>query len=239
VAGMQDIPGGDLQRIVLGACHGAAGSHLVAAGGLAVLRCLLLKRCSYATTATLRVHSEGLDIAFPERFAIVYYRGPARLGANYLDEVAQEASAPGAVKGAEHVRFLRLRHAGDQIPILSQHAGRQDAHLLEGRRPGLDLTHLDLPSRLGNTVIHRPIMPPANAERAARAARRRGSRGYQVNWLGPGITQARRGMQVQNAFTGANEDVRRAVDASGINCQAMSIKNTNVYFTSVGCRRAG
>jgi hypothetical protein len=167
VAGMQDIPGGDLQRIVLGACHGAAGSHLVAAGGLAVPRCLLLKRCSYATTATLRVHSEGLDIAFPERFAIVYYRGPARLGANYLDEVAQEASAPGAVKGAEHVRFLRLRHAGDQIPILSQHAGRQDAHPLEGRRPGLDLTHLDLPSRLGNTVIHRPIMPPANAERAA------------------------------------------------------------------------
>lgn len=207
MAGMQDIPGGDLQRIVLGACHGAAGSHLVAAGGLAVLRCLLLKRCSYATTATLRVYSEGLDIAFPERFAIVYYRGPARLGANYLDEVAQEASAPGGVKGAEHVRFLRLRHAGDQIPILSQHAGRQDSHLLEGRRPGLDLTHLDPPSRLGNTVIHRPIMPPANAERAAEGSPEPRQSRVSGELAGPGITQGQRGMQVQNAFTAAEADV--------------------------------
>jgi len=29
------------------------------------------------------------------------------------------------------------------------------------------------------------------------------------------------------------------INASGINCWAMSIRNASVYFISVGCRRAG
>ena len=68
--------------------------------------------------------------------------------------------APGAVKGGEHVRFQRMRDAGGQVAVLGQHAGRQDEHLLEGRRPRLDLQHLYLPSGLISTVIHPPIMPP-------------------------------------------------------------------------------
>lgn len=74
VTWVQNIPGGDLQGIVPGACHRAAGSHLVAAGGPALSRCVLLKRGSYATTALLRIDAEGLDVAFPERFATVHYR---------------------------------------------------------------------------------------------------------------------------------------------------------------------
>lgn len=33
MARVQDVPGGDFQGIVLGACHRTAGPHLVAAGG--------------------------------------------------------------------------------------------------------------------------------------------------------------------------------------------------------------
>src|SRR5437764_469914 len=51
VAGVQDIPGGDLQGIVPGACHRAAGSHLVAAGDPALLSGVLLERGSYAAAA--------------------------------------------------------------------------------------------------------------------------------------------------------------------------------------------
>ena len=46
----------------------------MAADGPAVPRCVLLKRGSYATTASVRIDSEGLDIAFPERLAVVYHR---------------------------------------------------------------------------------------------------------------------------------------------------------------------
>lgn len=46
--------------------------------------------------------------------------------------------------------------------VLSQHAGRQDEHLPEGRCPGLDLQHLYLPPRLISKVIHPPIMLPAD-----------------------------------------------------------------------------
>jgi len=92
---------------------------------------------------------------------MVHYRGPALLGADHLDQVAQEAGAPGAVKGGEHVRFQRMRDAGSQVAVLGQHPGCQDEHLLEARRPGLDLQYLYLPSRLLSTITHPPIMPPA------------------------------------------------------------------------------
>lgn len=128
MAGVQDVPGGDLQGVVLGACHRAAGARLVAAGGPALSCCVLLKRGSYSAAASLRIDSEGLDVAFQERFAIMYYRGPALLGADHLDQVAQEPGTPGAVKGGEHVRFQRMRDAGSQIAVLGQHAGRQDEH---------------------------------------------------------------------------------------------------------------
>ena len=75
--GVQDIPGGNLQGVVLGACHWAAGAHLVAADGPAPPCCVLLKRGSYSAAASLWIDSEGLDIAFQERFVIVQYRGPA------------------------------------------------------------------------------------------------------------------------------------------------------------------
>jgi hypothetical protein len=100
---------------------------------------VLLKSGSYSAAASLRIDSEGLDIAFQERFVIVHYSGPALLGADHLDQVTQEAGAPGAVKGGEHVRFQRMRDAGSQIAVLGQHAGRQDEHLLEVRCPRLDL----------------------------------------------------------------------------------------------------
>ncbi len=159
-AGVQDVPSGYLQGIVLGACHRAAGAHLVAAGDPASPCRVLLKRGSYPAAASLRIDPEGLDIAFPERFAVADDRGPALLGADHLDQVAQEAGAPCAVEGGEHVRFQRMREAGSQVAVLGQHAGRQDQHLIEGRCPGLDLSHLYSPSRLVSTVIHPPIMPP-------------------------------------------------------------------------------
>jgi len=184
VAGVQDVPGGYLQGVVLGACHRAAGAHLVAAGGPAPPCCVLLKRGPYSAAASSRIDSEGLGIAFHQRLAIVHYRGPALLGADHLDQVAQEAGAPGAVKGGEHVRFQRLRDAGSQVPVLGQHAGRQDEHLLEVRCPRLDLSHLHLLSRLVSMVIHPPIMPPAG----------RGSRPYVVQKPGnnPGGDSATR-----------------------------------------------
>jgi hypothetical protein len=77
VAGVQDVPGGYLQGVVLCACHRAAGAHLVAARGPAAPCCVLLKRGSYSAAASSRIDSEGFDIAFQERFAIGYHRGPA------------------------------------------------------------------------------------------------------------------------------------------------------------------
>jgi len=100
---------------------------------------VLLKRGSYSAAASLRIDSEGLDIALQERFAIAHYRGPALLSADHLDQVAQEAGAPGAVEGGEHVRFQRMRDARSQMAVLGQHAGRQDEHLLEVRCPRLDI----------------------------------------------------------------------------------------------------
>jgi RND superfamily putative drug exporter len=51
VAGVQDVPGGDLQGVVPGACHRAAGAHLVAAGDPALLRGVPLQRGSDALAA--------------------------------------------------------------------------------------------------------------------------------------------------------------------------------------------
>lgn len=118
---------------------------------------MLLKRGSYPAAASLRIDSEGLDIAFQQRLAIAHYRGPTLLGANHLD---QEAGAPSAVEGGEHVSFQRMRDAGSQVPVLGQQASRQDEYLLEVRCPRLDLSHLHLLSRLVSMVIHPPIMPP-------------------------------------------------------------------------------
>jgi hypothetical protein len=118
---------------VLGACHRAAGAHLVAAGDPAPPCSVLLKCDAYPVAASWRIDSEELDIAFQERFAIVHYRGPALLGAGHLDQVAQEVGAPDAVKGGGHVRFQRMRDAGSQMAVLGQHTGRQDEHLLEVR----------------------------------------------------------------------------------------------------------
>jgi hypothetical protein len=64
VAGVQDIPGGDLQGIVLGAGNRAAGSHLEAAGNPALLRGVLLQRGPYAAAAQLRIGPEGLNVTF-------------------------------------------------------------------------------------------------------------------------------------------------------------------------------
>jgi hypothetical protein len=92
-----------------------------------------------AASSAARARAGASAIAFQERFVIVHYRGPALLGADHLDQVTQEADAPGAVKGGEHVRFQRMRDAGSQIAVLGQHACRQDEHLLEVRCPRLDL----------------------------------------------------------------------------------------------------
>ena len=59
-----------------------------------------------------------------------------------------------------------MRDAGGQIAVLGQHAGRQDEHLLEVRCPGLDFSHVYLPSRLVSTVIHPSIMAPPCSGRA-------------------------------------------------------------------------
>lgn len=44
VTGMQDVPGSDLQGIVFGTGHRAAGTHLVAPGDPALPGCVLLQR---------------------------------------------------------------------------------------------------------------------------------------------------------------------------------------------------
>jgi hypothetical protein len=136
VAGVQDVPGGDLQGIVLGACNRTVGSHLVAAGDPALARRVLLKRGSDAAAAPPRIDSEGLHVAFPERFTVVHHCGPARLRPDHLDQVAQEAGTRGAVKGAEHVRFLRVREVRCQVPVLGQYPARHGEHLAEACRPG-------------------------------------------------------------------------------------------------------
>ena len=87
---VQDVPGGYFQGVVLGACHRAAGAHLVAARSPAAPCCVLLKRGPYSAAASLRIDSEGFDIAFQERFAIVHYRGPALLGADHLNQVRRK-----------------------------------------------------------------------------------------------------------------------------------------------------
>jgi hypothetical protein len=45
------------------------------------------QRGSYPAAASLRIDSEGLDIAFQQRFAIAHDGGPALLGADHLDLV--------------------------------------------------------------------------------------------------------------------------------------------------------
>jgi hypothetical protein len=171
MTGMQDISCRDLQSIVLGACHRTAGPHLIAAGDPALPRRVLLEHSSYAATALLRIDPERLDVAFPERFTVAHHRGPARLGANHLDEVPQEADAPGAVKGTDHVGFLRVREAGYQVLVLSQNPDRQGKHMLEACGSGLDLTYLHLRHGLGVTAIHPAIMPqPAWRQDLARSS---------------------------------------------------------------------
>lgn len=167
IARVQDIAGGDLQGVILGARHRAPGSHLVTAGGPALPCGVLLKGGSRAAAAPPRIDSEGLDVAFPERLTVAQHRGPARLGADHLDQVAQEADAPGAVKGAEHVRLPGVREPRCQVAILGQHPGRDGDRLLEVRRPWPDLAHLC--HGLGVTVIHPAIMPPATPGMTAAA----------------------------------------------------------------------
>ena len=82
---------------------------------------VLLERGPYAATAELRIDPERLDVAFCQRFAVVYHRGPARLGAEHLDQEAQETDAPGAVISAEHMRFQRVREMPGQVAVLGQH----------------------------------------------------------------------------------------------------------------------
>ena len=70
MAGVQDVSGGDLQGVVLGARYRAAGSHLVAAGDPALLRGVPLERGSDAAAAQTRVDPEGLDVALGQRLAV-------------------------------------------------------------------------------------------------------------------------------------------------------------------------
>jgi hypothetical protein len=159
MTGVQDVPGGDLQGVVLGARHRAAGSHLVAAGDPAPLRGVPLECGSDAAAAQARVDSEGLDVALGQRPAVAQYRRPAGLGADHLDQVTQEASAPGAVKGAEHMRFQRTRDTGGQVAVLGQHPGGQGEHEPEVRSSRLDVPDLHRQQPVqGVTFIHPYIM---------------------------------------------------------------------------------
>jgi len=162
MAGVQDVPGGDLQGVVLGARYGAAGSHLVAAGGPAPLRGVSLERGSYAAATQPRVDPEGLDVALGQRLAVTQYRRPVGLGADHLDQVTQEASAPGAVKGAEHMRFQRTRDTGGQVAVLGQHPGGQGEYEPEVRSSRLDVPdlHRQQPGH-GVAFIHPYIMASA------------------------------------------------------------------------------
>lgn len=98
MAGLQHVACLDLQGVVLDACHRATRSHLIAPGVPALPRRVLLKCGSYTAAAQLRIDTERLDEAFPERRAVVHDRRPAFLGTDHLDQIAQEADASGAVK---------------------------------------------------------------------------------------------------------------------------------------------
>jgi hypothetical protein len=45
----------------------------------------------------------------------MHHRGPARLSADHLDQVAQETGTPGAVKGTEHEPATSLCAADENI----------------------------------------------------------------------------------------------------------------------------
>jgi hypothetical protein len=51
----------------------------------------------------------------------VHDRRPSFLGADDLDQVAQEANASGVAEGAEYMRLLRSRDVRDQMTILGLH----------------------------------------------------------------------------------------------------------------------
>jgi hypothetical protein len=78
------------------------------------------------------------------------------------DQVAQEADAPEAVKGAEDVRFLRGREDGGQVAVLGQHPGGQGEHAVKPCRPRLHLSHLHQLRLGGLGVIHPSIIPLVN-----------------------------------------------------------------------------
>ena len=164
MAGVQDVPGGDLQGIVLAACHRAVGTHLVAPGDPALSRCVPLQRGSDAPAACLGIDPECLDVALRKRLAMVHHRGPDRAGADHLDQVAQKSDAPAAGESAEYVRLLGVRETRDKVAILGQYLGRQGEHRLEAGRPGLDLAHLDPKPGLGAGIIHLAIMAAAGRE---------------------------------------------------------------------------
>src|SRR5581483_7213282 len=111
------------------------------AGDPALLRSVPLEGGSDAAAAQLRVDTEGLDVTLGQRLTVPEYRGPAILGADDLDQVTQEADAPGAVKGAEHMGFQCSRDTRGQVAVLRQHPGRQGEHELEVRSSRLDALH--------------------------------------------------------------------------------------------------
>jgi hypothetical protein len=154
MAGVQHVACGDLQGVVLHACHRATRSHLIAPSVPALPRRVLLERGSDTAAPQLRIDAERLDEAFPERRTVVHDRWPAFLGADHLYQVAQEADAPGAVKCAEYMRSLGSRKARGQVTVLGQHLGCQAEHPLKPCRPGLNLSHLHQKLRL----IHPSIM---------------------------------------------------------------------------------
>jgi hypothetical protein len=158
MAWVQHVTCRDLQGVVLDACHRATRSHLMTPVVPALPRRVLLECGSDTAAAQLRINAERLDEAFPERRAVVHDRRPAFLGADHLNQVAQEADVPGAVKGGEHVRFFRGRKARGEVTVLGQHAGRQAEHLLKPWCPGLNLSYLHEQLRLG--LVHPSIMPP-------------------------------------------------------------------------------
>jgi hypothetical protein len=146
---------------------------------------VLLQRGSDAAAAYLGIDPECLDVALRKRLAIVYHRGPARLGADHLDQVAQESDAPAAGESAEHVRLLGVRETRDKVAILGQYLGRQGEHRLEAGRPGLDLAHLDPRPGFGVGIIHPAIMSAAGRGRRQRPGP--GRRSPQAR-QGPSIT---------------------------------------------------
>jgi hypothetical protein len=104
------------------AALGAAGARFLCRGSVAADR--------------LRRPRRSLPSAFR---CVVHHRGPARLGADHLDQVAQETGTPGAVKGAEYAGFLHARNARDQVMVLGQHPRRQAEQLGTSAGPDLQL----------------------------------------------------------------------------------------------------